>query len=89
MQAGAQNVFAAPIKSGSLESPRLLGRMRFPSSRDLPTIAMPGEGSMLAYVDEGNRLHALFYDGTADTVLAANVRAVWSLKGPPALTWWR
>ena len=68
---------------------RLIAEADWPYDTDISTIAMPYNGSMLAYVNPQRELHAVFYDGTGDILVSGNVKAVWSLKGRRDLSWWR
>jgi hypothetical protein len=69
--------------------PRLIAVAERPTGTDTPTVALPANGSMLAYVNASGELRAVFYDGSEDTLVATNVSAVWSLVGRRDLYWWR
>jgi len=78
-----QAIYAAAIKKeGGMGETKLIATARQPSSQYLPTFALGTGGSLLAYVDTGDKLHVVFYDGKLDTPLAGNVGAVWSLGSP-------
>ena len=69
--------------------PERIAAAQLPYDREIPPLALPSEGSLIAYVDKDQYLHAAFYDGEGDVVVAGNVRAVWNLKEGGDLAWWR
>ncbi len=85
-----QRVYSLQKEGGrSRVGARLIAEADWPYDTDIPTIAMPDNGSMLAYVNAQRELRAVFYDGTGDTLVNGNVKAVWSLKGRRDLSWRR
>ncbi|HYP38999.1 MAG TPA: zinc ribbon domain-containing protein [Chloroflexia bacterium] len=85
-----QNVYSIqkPERGDGAEA-RLIAVANMPYDSDAPSIALPGNGSMLAYVNADQELRAVFYNGKGDTLVADNVKAVWSLTGKRGLSWWR
>jgi hypothetical protein len=85
-----QNIYSMqrPGK-GDVAEVRLIAVANMPYDSDAPSIALPANGSMLAYVNADQELHAVFYNGKGDTLVADNVKAVWSLTGKRDLSWWR
>ncbi len=85
-----QRVYSLQKEDGqSRVGAKLIAEADWPYDTEIPTIAMPANGSMLAYVNSQRELRAVFYDGTGDTLVTGNVKAVWSLKGRSDLSWWR
>jgi hypothetical protein len=84
-----EGVHIVPVDDGHLGEPRYAGGASIPYSRVMPTIALPPDGSVLAYVNAARELKAISFDDMEETHLAHNVKAVWSLRSDPALTWWR
>lgn len=85
-----QAVYAAHEENGGrLREVKLIATATMTYDSDMPAVALPIEGSLLAYVNPSQELHTVFYDGTGDTLLASNVKAVWSLKARRDLSWWR
>jgi hypothetical protein len=85
-----QRVFS--LRDGEARSrvdAHLIAEADWPYDTNIPTIAMPPNGSMLAYVNAQRELRAVFYDGTGDILVNDGVKAVWSLKGRRDLSWWR
>ena len=86
----SQALYSIPIEAGSrLGEATLIARPDLPNTQELPTVAVPSGGHVLAYTTPGKELHAVFFDGTGDKVLAKHVAAVWSLGADKALSWWR
>ena len=77
------------LADGKLAEPKMVAFANLPYGQDRPAVALPSSGYVLAYVNEGLDLHAVFYDGSGDTLVASNVGAVWSLKAKGDLAWWR
>jgi dipeptidyl aminopeptidase/acylaminoacyl peptidase len=85
-----QLIYSARVSAdGSLSEPALVAGAAMPYGDDTPAIALPVSGSLIVYVGVDQEMHAVFYDGTGDTVLASGVRAVWGLKARRDLSWWR
>ncbi|MEO6458701.1 MAG: hypothetical protein ABIO92_10610, partial [Chloroflexia bacterium] len=85
-----QRVYSLQKEDGrSRVGARMIAEADWPYDTDIPTIAMPANGSMLAYVNAQRELRSVFYDGTGDTLVTGNVKAVWSLKGRRDFSWWR
>lgn len=75
-----QSIYSVPIRSemGPGEA-RLIATASTTYGKDLSTLALTAGGSLLAYVNDKHELHAVFYDGQGDTLLAEGVGSVWSL----------
>jgi hypothetical protein len=85
-----QNVYSMQKpERGDVAEARLIAVANMPYDSDAPSIALPGNGSMLAYVNADQELHAVFYNGKGDTLVESNVKAVWNLTGKRGLSWWR
>jgi hypothetical protein len=85
-----QEVYTARIGADrTLGPPERIAAAQLPYDREMPPVALPSEGSLLAYVDKDQDLHAVFYDGAGDVVIEGNVRAVWNLSEANDLGWWR
>jgi hypothetical protein len=84
-----QAIYSARIQGkGELDRPTPIA-MAVRPYEDLPVVALPPAGTMLAYVDPAQELRAVSFDGSESTVVAHNVRAVWSLKPHTELIWAR
>jgi hypothetical protein len=84
-----QLIYSARVGAdGTLGEPALIASAAMPYD-DMPAIALPAGGSLVVYVDPAQEMHALFYNGSGDTLLASGVRAVWSLNARDDLTWRR
>ncbi len=84
-----QAIYSTRIEGrGKLSQPMLIAVAARPYE-DLPVVALPPAGTMLAYVDAGQELRAVFFDGSEGTLIADGVRAVWSLRTRTDLSWAR
>jgi hypothetical protein len=85
-----QKVYAAALgEGGNLSKLHLVCMALLAGRRDMPTLAMPSDGTLLAYISPSRQLRSVFYDGTPGTLVARNVRAVWSLHSLPDAVWLR
>jgi hypothetical protein len=83
-------VYVVPVEDGRLGQPRYAGGAGIPYSREMPTIALPHDGSVLVYVNPARELKAVFFEEAGDEIsVAQHVKAVWSLHTDTDLTWWR
>ena len=53
----------------------------------LPTLALPAAGSLIAFVTPQHALHAVTPDGRTDLPIATGVAAIWNLHRPPNPGW--
>jgi hypothetical protein len=85
-----QALYSAPVlRNGTISSIKKVGTARLPLYEEMPTLALPGKSAILAYISEQDELHTVFLDGTQDTIVESNVRAVWSLTMPKDVSWRR
>jgi hypothetical protein len=82
-------VYIVPVEDEHLGEPRYAGGASIPYSRVMPTIALPPDGSVLVYVNAARELKSISFEDMEETHIAPNVKAVWSLRSDPTLTWWR
>jgi hypothetical protein len=86
----SQVVYSARVLPyGMLREPRRIAVANMPVDEGLPALALPPNEQLMAYVNPAQELHAVLLDGTHDTPVATDVRAVWSLKPREDVTWWR
>ena len=75
-------VYAARVlPGGQLGDLQRVATTLYARGSQVPTVAMPSD-DLLAFVNTGGDLHAVFADGTGDTVVAKGVSGVWSLGSP-------
>jgi hypothetical protein len=85
-----QSLYVAPLDArGQLDTPRLVAQAAFPYTRETPVVALPGDGTLLAYIGPARQLHAVAFDGTGHKLVAENVRGIWSLKERRDVPWVR
>ena len=86
----AQDIYTARLGDDHrLAAPRRIAIADMPYSTDFPTLALPGDGAVIAYVSAGRQLHAGSLDGAYDILVAGSADAVWSLGAGADLSWWR
>jgi hypothetical protein len=85
-----QDIYAARLDNDHrLEAPRRIAIADMPYTGDFPTLVLPGDGAVIAYISAGRQLHAVSLDGAHDTLVAGSADAVWSLGAGADLSWWR
>lgn len=85
----AQVVYAARVEpDGTLGDARLLAISSMPFDPATPTTALPGDGTLFAYISS-QQLKTVSLDGSSLRNVATGVSAVWSLGQRSDLQWWR
>jgi hypothetical protein len=85
-----QVIFSAPVEAnGTLASVKQIAIANLPYDAEMPSFAIAANGLVFTYVSPARQLRAVFLDGTGDTLVASDVRAVWSLRAARDVSWWR
>lgn len=86
----ARAVYAVTIsRSGEIQekSMKQIARVEPYAEAGLQSTALSYNGSIMTYINPSHELHAVWLDGSADTLLARDVASVWSLLERPDLQW--
>lgn len=85
-----QSIFSAPLATGGILSGiKQIATANLPYDAATPASTISANGLILAYVSPARELRAVFLDGSGDTLIAPNVRAVWNLLPARDVSWWR
>ena len=86
----AQVVYVAKVEAGgTLGESNVLAIATLPFDSSAPSIALPGDGTLLAFVGSGQQLKAASLDRSSMRYIASGVSAVWSLGERDDLQWRR